>query len=237
MDINLIVPLALCRNFTELAQVLVESNLYNHHFTGCLIAEIGDDGRIREAGRYGIAGPGPSSDAVPLWDEGLVAQALKLSTPTVIENALEAAEERRLTPSSDIDETLALNGFQTIVTIPLRSSGLLNGVIGLASVAPLTEDLEINYDYENLQSLLTLATRSAAYSNPTTNKQPTPPLTMRDRAVLRLLTNGYTNKEIAKELNLSLPTVKLSVSNLLAKFGVPGRKSAAEKARELGLAS
>lgn len=237
MNHQLLPPLAHCRNFTEMAQVLVQSNLYNHEFTGCMIAEIGEDGRIREAGRYGIVGPGPSAEAVPLWDEGLIAKALKKSSPTVIENALDAAKERRLTPSSDIDDTLSLNGFQTIVAIPLRSFGLLNGVIGLASVATLTEELQMDYDYEDLQSLLTLATRSVAYSQSTNQKDLSPVFTHRDRDVLRLIADGLTNKEIAKELNLSLPTVKLSVSNLLAKMGVSGRAAAGDKARELGMTS
>lgn len=237
MNPQLLTPLAHCRNFTQLAQVLVESDLYNHDFTGCMIAEIGEDGRIREAGRYGITGPGPSAEAVPLWDEGLIAKALKKSSPTVIENTLEAAKERRLTPSSDIDDVLSLNGFQTIVTIPLRSFGLLNGVVGLASVEPLDGPLEMNYDYEDLQSLLTLATRSVAYSEPTAPKDLSPVLTTRDRAILKLLATGRTNKEISKKLNLSLSTVKLSVSNILAKLGVSGRQAAGEKAKELGIAA
>lgn len=237
MSNTLLSPLASCRNFAELAQILVMSNLYNHDFTGCIIAEIGEDGRVREAGRYGIAGPGPSADAVPLWDGGLIAKALKKSTPTVIENALEAARERMLTPSSDIDDILSLNGFQTIVTIPLRSFGLLTGVVGLASVEPLEEQLEMNYDFEDLQLLLSLATRSVVYFEPKKQKSLAPVLTPRDKAVLKLIADGYTNKEVAKALTLSLPTVKLSVSNLLAKLAVSGRSAAADKARELGLAS
>lgn len=235
METDLLAPLSLCRSFGELAQVIVQAGLYNHEFTGCLIAEIGEDGRIREAGRYGITGPGPSSESVPLWDEGLIAKALKKNSPTIIEGALDAAKERRLTPSSDIDELLELNGFQTIVTIPLRSFGLLNGVIGLASVSKLTTELKMNYDYKYMQALLTLATRSVAYSQPVVSKQLTPVLTQRDRTILSFLASGHTNKEIATELKISLPTVKLSVSNLLSKLGVSGRQAAAERAYELGV--
>lgn len=237
MNFNSLSSFAHCRSFAELAQTLVAANLYNHDFTGCMIAEIGEDGQIREAGRYGIIGAGPSADAVPLWDGGLVAQALKKSSPTVIENALDAAGKKMITPSSDIDDILSLNGFQTIVTIPLRSSGLLTGVVGLASVEPLEKEIEMNFDFEELQLLLTLATRSVAYSESANQKQLSPVLTSRDRAVLNLIADGYTNKEISKELKLSLPTVKLSVSSLLAKLGVSGRSAAGDKARELGLAS
>ena len=235
MESNLLAPLSLCRSFGELAQVIVQAGLYNHDFTGCLIAEIGEDGRIRESGRYGITGPGPSSESVPLWDEGLIAKAMKKNTPTVLENALDAAKERSLTPSSDIDELLELNGFQTIVAIPLRSFGLLNGVIGLASVSKPTQELKLNYDYKHLQALMTLATRSVAYSQPVVSRELTLVLTQRDRTILSFLARGLTNKEIATELKISLPTVKLSVSNLLSKLGVSGRQAAAERAYELGV--
>ena len=235
METDLLAPLSLCRSFGELAQVIVQAGLYNHDFTGCLIAEIGEDGRIREAGRYGITGPGPSSESVPLWDEGLIAKAMKKNTPTVLENALEAAKERSLTPSSDIDELLELNGFQTIVAMPLRSFGLLNGVIGLASVSKPTQELKLNYDYKHLQALMTLATRSVAYSQPVVSRELTPVLTQRDRTIQSYLAKGQTNKEIATELKISLPTVKLSVSNLLSKLGVSGRQAAAERAYELGV--
>ena len=235
MESNLITPLSLCRSFGEVAQVLVQAGLYNHDLTGCLIAEIGEDGRIREAGRFGIAGPGPSSESVPLWDEGLIAQAAKKSTPTLIENALEAARDRRLTPSSDIDDLLVLNGFQTVVAIPLRRFGLLNGVIGLCSVHAVDNELKMNFNYKDFQAVMTLATRSVAYSQPAQTPPPKPALTTRDRAVLDLIAKGKTNNEIANELKLSVPTVKLSVSNLLAKLGSSSRHSAAEKAHELGI--
>lgn len=235
MESSLLSPLSLCRSFSELAQVLVQAGIYNHDFTGCLIAEIGVDGRIREAGRYGITGPAPSIESVPLWDEGLIARAMKKNTPTIIENALEAALERSLTPSSDIDQLLEINGFQTIVAIPLRSFGLLTGVIGLASVEKPTQELQMNYDYKNFQSLMVLATRSVAFHQPVVRGETAPTVTAREKAVLDTLSKGMTNKEIASELKLSLPTVKLTVSNLLAKLGVSGRGSVVTRARELGL--
>lgn len=215
--------------------MLVQAGLYNHDFSGCLIAEMGEDGRIRETGRFGITGPGPSSESVPLWDEGLIAQAAKKTTPTLIEYALEAAKDKRLTPSSDIDDLLALNGFQTVVAIPLRSFGLLNGIVGLCSVSVPNKELKMNYDFKNFQALMTLATRSVAYSQPKQQTALKPVLTTRDRAVLDLIAKGKTNNEIANELKLSVPTVKLSVSNLLAKLGSSSRHSAAEKAFDLGV--
>lgn len=52
-------------------------------------------------------------------------------------------------------------------------------------------------------------------------------LTAREREVLALLVNGMTNKEIAKELTLSMGTVRLHVSNILSKLRASNRTEAA----------
>ena len=60
-------------------------------------------------------------------------------------------------------------------------------------------------------------------------------LTPRERDVLRALTNGDTNREIAAQLYLSPRTVGVHVSNVLAKLGVATRGQAAALATRLGL--
>ena len=53
------------------------------------------------------------------------------------------------------------------------------------------------------------------------------PLTDREREVLRELTIGRTNKEIARSLNIALTTVKSHVRAILDKLGVDSRTQAA----------
>jgi DNA-binding NarL/FixJ family response regulator len=60
-------------------------------------------------------------------------------------------------------------------------------------------------------------------------------LTPREKQVLSLLAAGRSNKEIGLELNLSAGTVRLHVSNVLAKLDVPNRTSAALLATKSGL--
>src|SRR5262249_54525419 len=50
-------------------------------------------------------------------------------------------------------------------------------------------------------------------------------LTPRQIGVLRLLVKGYSNKEIARQLNLSPNTVKIHVGALLRRFAVQTRSS------------
>lgn len=54
-------------------------------------------------------------------------------------------------------------------------------------------------------------------------------LTNRELEVLKLIINGCTNNEIAKQLNISTHTVKAHVSSLLNKFSVNTRVSLAVK--------
>ncbi|HXA37531.1 MAG TPA: response regulator transcription factor [Phenylobacterium sp.] len=66
--------------------------------------------------------------------------------------------------------------------------------------------------------LAALAGPSAA--NPT-------PLTRREREVARLMAEGLSNKEIAGELRLGLPTVKNYAHTVLSKYGVRRRSAVA----------
>ena len=60
-------------------------------------------------------------------------------------------------------------------------------------------------------------------------------LTAREVAVLRLLTGGFTNREIARRLTLGEETIKTHVTRVLRKLGAGSRTAAAARARELGL--
>lgn len=60
------------------------------------------------------------------------------------------------------------------------------------------------------------------------------PLSERELAVLRLLAEGCSNKEIGARLNITEGTVKNHMTNVLGKLGVLDRTQAALKAREFG---
>jgi DNA-binding NarL/FixJ family response regulator len=68
---------------------------------------------------------------------------------------------------------------------------------------------------------------------------PEPPeaLTERETEVLRLLAQGYSNKQIARTLNNTEQTIKTHVSHILAKLGVQSRTQATLYAIRVGLVS
>jgi DNA-binding NarL/FixJ family response regulator len=62
------------------------------------------------------------------------------------------------------------------------------------------------------------------------------PLSDREIEVLKLVTQGLSNREIAAKLFISPGTAKTHVHNVCGKLGVQNRTEAAIRARELGLA-
>jgi DNA-binding NarL/FixJ family response regulator len=61
------------------------------------------------------------------------------------------------------------------------------------------------------------------------------PLSEREREILRLMAQGFTNREIADRLSLAQGTVKNYVTTILQKLGARDRTQAALRARELGM--
>jgi DNA-binding NarL/FixJ family response regulator len=64
---------------------------------------------------------------------------------------------------------------------------------------------------------------------------PPDPLTEREVEVLRLMTGGYNNREIADGLGVAEGTVKNHISSILSKLGVRDRTRAVLKGLEMGL--
>jgi LuxR family maltose regulon positive regulatory protein len=61
------------------------------------------------------------------------------------------------------------------------------------------------------------------------------PISEREREVLRLLSTGTHNREIAAKLFVSVDTVKSHLKHVYNKLGVHTRTEAVERARELDL--
>lgn len=61
------------------------------------------------------------------------------------------------------------------------------------------------------------------------------PLTYREKEILKLIVQGYTNRQIGEELNISMRTVEGHRSNIAAKLGLHSRMELVRYAREHGL--
>ncbi|MEU9098763.1 AAA family ATPase [Streptomyces sp. NPDC048361] len=93
---------------------------------------------------------------------------------------------------------------------------------------------------EQLELLARRARLSLAAPDPMVPDEPADPvealgLTSREQDVLRLVSAGHTNRQIAEELYIAPKTASVHVSNILAKLGVSGRGEAAALAHRLNL--
>jgi DNA-binding NarL/FixJ family response regulator len=86
----------------------------------------------------------------------------------------------------------------------------------------------------NKELVIHLLKRMASVT-PSQEELPAERLSARELEVLRLLTQGQTNREIAQNLIVSVSTIKIHVEHILAKLDVSDRTQAAVRAIELGL--
>ncbi|MFQ5854459.1 MAG: response regulator [Anaerolineae bacterium] len=70
--------------------------------------------------------------------------------------------------------------------------------------------------------------------SPTSDEDPVEPLTPREIEVLRLIAQGYTNRQIAETLTISIRTVETHRANLMGKLGLRSRVELVRYARERG---
>jgi DNA-binding NarL/FixJ family response regulator len=74
-----------------------------------------------------------------------------------------------------------------------------------------------------------LARRLAVLADDEAPPEPTLGLTARELQVVELIQEGLSNKEIAQQLCIELPTVKHHVHHILSKLDVPRRADVARK--------
>jgi DNA-binding NarL/FixJ family response regulator len=70
---------------------------------------------------------------------------------------------------------------------------------------------------------------------PVTPQRAFPELTEREEEILSLVARGKSNQEIARQLFVSVKTVRNHVSNVLVKLQVADRAQAVIRAREAGM--
>ncbi len=109
----------------------------------------------------------------------------------------------------------------------LRRIGVTGAALAAGSVAGRAEKRE--QSLSRAQAFLTaLIDHSSMAASSTANTAPY--LTRRERDVLRLVSAGLTDREIAEALSISPRTVGVHVSHLLGKLGVETRRAARRRA-------
>lgn len=101
-------------------------------------------------------------------------------------------------------------------------------------LAPLLADRQVAARLALSPQAARLAARLGERAGPTPSLARSEGLTTREIRVLMLLAEGCTNKQAARELGISEPTVKFHLKNLFRKIGVRDRRAAVRLARSRG---
>jgi DNA-binding NarL/FixJ family response regulator len=118
--------------------------------------------------------------------------------------------------------------------VGVAEAGIAGFVTSEASVGELVAAIESVARGEALCSpsvTAALLRRLASLARNRSETDPTGPLTLREREILELIDEGFSNKQIAQRLRIELSTVKNHVHHILAKLGVHRRTEAAALAR------
>ena len=114
--------------------------------------------------------------------------------------------------------------------MPLREAHAVASRIG---AQPLVRELELLAQRARLD--LVLPDTSSPEESPVLEE--TLGLTPREAEVLTLVARGYTNREIAETLVISVKTASVHVSHILRKLDTPNRRAAAAIAHRLAVPS
>ena len=114
------------------------------------------------------------------------------------------------------------------------SSGRAAAAARLRRAAPIADRLGARPLAEQIAALLPQATGTGS-GNGAGTEQERLGLTGRELEVLRLVTTGQSNREVAAALFISPKTASVHVSNILAKLGAATRTEAAARAHALRL--
>lgn len=126
----------------------------------------------------------------------------------------------------------ALPETQVVALTSILEDKTVVAAIKAGAIGYLLKDIQI----EELRQAVKTAAAGKVALNPTAalfltrelhRPEPREPLSERELEVLDGLAAGKSNKDIAAELNLSVPTVKSHVSHIFAKLGVSSRTEAA----------
>jgi DNA-binding CsgD family transcriptional regulator/tetratricopeptide (TPR) repeat protein len=119
-----------------------------------------------------------------------------------------------------VEALIAVGASRTEASVPLRKTHALASRIG---GKPLLRELDLLAQ----RARLDLTPPEAAVSNVKEGLEETLGLTPREAEVLTLVARGYTNREIAAALVISVKTASVHVSHILRKLGALNRLEAA----------
>ncbi|WP_312888069.1 response regulator transcription factor [Nonomuraea rhodomycinica] len=201
---------------------------------------LADDERLIRSGwaamlsvHDGLEVVGQAADGVEAVEAGTGADVVLMDVRMPRLDGLSATRE--LTRRSPATRVVVVTTFESdqLVWGALRA-GAAGFVLKRAPAAELVEAIRLVHGRDAVLFPDALRRLASPHQGSATRRLPVEP-TPRELEVLRHVTLGRTNAEIAEALHVSRETVKTHVGNVLAKLGARDRTHAAVLAYELGL--
>ncbi len=133
----------------------------------------------------------------------------------------------------------AREGFQTVLRVPLHARNRLLGMLEIYNRAIVEWDQDWLGFFEMLGDLAGVAIDYAVLTAPTEAGRrgpgtPQPELSELETEMLRLIVEGFSNREISEKLHRSANTIKFHVRRILEKTGTANRTELARRATREG---
>ena len=221
---DLIERLAWAHSADDTCRILVHSDFFGETFHGAALAILDRGAELHEIGRYGI--PGTPADF-----RGLSIFATTRLAQTVVSGEPRLVNDPHINPvhNDNSFDWNAAKPFPTLLMLPLVHDGVPFGLLALLSKNRF-ESVDVSPEaWRVLTASLTLLIRSQNRigSYEALGASGPSQLSPRQSTIAALIADGRANKEIARELSVSLATVKLEVQRILKTLGVANRTEVA----------
>ena len=213
----------------ELAKFLVFGDLTGPESYASLIAVIDDSGGATEVARFGIPSEASWDEPFPVWKSLPQFKAIRSGKPSLI-----STENFQKAFAMDIQSWSQSEDLKTVLLLPLMKS---SGPFGLVLLFYKESQLAMPsfaVDFDLFSSLVNIGVQISTQhsTEPKPDAMMNGLLTDRQSQVMSLVSRGFTNKEIARKLSMTVSTVKHEISSILKILGAESRKKAVELLRE-----
>jgi DNA-binding CsgD family transcriptional regulator len=119
-------------------------------------------------------------------------------------------------------------GMESFVVLPIDTAGKPKAVVGALFTKTLEPDRDIHAFLWTTASIISLYLSRISQSLERSSLKQSIYLTIRQKQILRLIADGYTNSQIATQLGFSESTIRHETMRLYRMLQVGGRKEAIE---------
>lgn len=191
---------------------------------------------------YAVAEMIKGQDILPLLNDVAETAARRGANKRIIETNLIRTQYFRLKGDSKnaemwFSEALKQSSSYGFISLIIDESSTLKPLIVNATTKDITSDYAVTLinEIEKRESYLSNDKDCHQEDQPADHAPLIESLTPREVEVLKLISKGYTNKQISESLSLAASTVKSHLNNLYSKLNVKRRTEALIKSKELGI--